>query len=279
MKQKWTNDELVIAVGIIDYRRVSLTTTDPLIIEVAEKLGRTKYSVIKKLTNTRYKKKWEEWVVLYSRDYTYKETAERVGMSVSGLEKVIARTKGRMNATDKHERKTPAEIKTLMSSSNLPSYTAAQFLVKSGTRSQKLFDKTFNIGGKWVHGMLVDDYWDLFEEDPPNKFKSSLEFGPLKKKAWLVPWLVIPEHEILGKYIECLCNYQIYLYGAMNKEHALHTLKDLLERPKVVYENIDLGELKRKTKEAHASFCKIKEYHVNTTTESHRKNRYILRGY
>ena len=270
---------MMLAVDTINYRRISLTITNPIITEISEKLDRSKYSVIKKLADMKYKKKWEEWVVLYSRDHTYKETAELVGMSTSGLEKVIARAKTRIDAMDKHERKTPAEIKTLMASSNLPSYTAAQFLVKSSTRSQKLFDKTFNVGGRWVHGILVDDYWDLFKKDPPNRFKSDLELGRLKKKAWLVPWVVIPEHEKLKEHIECLCNYQIYLYGALNRDHALHTLKDLLKRPKLVYENIDLGELKRKTKEAHASFCKIKEYHKSITTESHRKNRYALRGY
>lgn len=275
MRKKWDNAEYQKAINIINNRRISLRPENEIIKEVAKQLDRSIYSVIKKLSSEGFKEEWEKWVVEYSRNHTYKETADRVGMSVSGVEKVVQRTKIKMPyMANKHENKSAKELVTLMRSSYLPSYEVAQFLTKSSSKPHKLFDKSFGTGGRWVHGMLRDDYWDLYNKPPEVAVKSNWKVGPNKKDAILVPWTSIPEHELMGKYIEVLSNYQMWLYDAESKEEATEILKILKEKPIMKKEDVDKNELKLKTIEAHNAFCEIKKYIVSITTESHRKNRY-----
>lgn len=277
MKRRiWTTREYLKAKEIINYRRISLTLTDPIIEDISSTLGRSKYSVIKKLGFEKYKEEWEEWVTNFSRTHTYEETANRVGMSKSGLEKVVARTKNRTKVIDKHEHKSAKDIVTLMRSSYLPSYELAQFVVNSKTRCQKLFDKTFNVGGRWVHGMLKDDYWDLYASPPEKAFKSDLRVGPKRKYAILIPWVSCPNHPELDQYIEILRNYQKWLYATSDTQETLETLKSLLKKPHINYQEVDKVELVERTRDGYKAFCEIKQYLKNNTTESHRKNRYSL---
>lgn len=249
--KKWTNKEISQMVDFINFRRISLTQKDPIVLQLSKILNRSTQSITKKLSHLKYKDKWESFVAYYYQFHTMKEVANRVGMSESGVEKVLSRVKKKDKyVVSKLEHRSPEDVLTLMRSSNLPSYYVAQFSTGSSIHPQKLFDRSFGIPSKWVHGMLYDDYFDLFDCYPDKYIKTTMRLGS-KYRTILVPWLLIPFSEILEDQLKILRKYQIYLYGCGNRDDAMKQLNELMVRPIKEESKINYQNLKDRTMEAY----------------------------
>lgn len=273
-RKRWTEQEDRMVALFINYRRFSLTKTDPIIISLVEKTGRTYQSVTKHLSNIGYKKEWEKFVYHYSRTHTIQETADRVEMSPSGVEKVILRYSQK---NDVKYRKRPRidnkHIELLMKTSNLESYNSAQFIAKTNFNSSRLFEKKFGISSKWFHGLSVYDYFDLFGDFPKEHIKTTILMN--NSNYLLAPWYLLPETELpINKDIEVIKKYQSIIHNGKPEEE----LKKLVKSCNHMKTNITFKELKELTKEAFESFKVIRSYIDNNYTKKRYNTKFLMRS-
>lgn len=274
MRRTWTAKEEYNLLKFLDNRKAVYKGYDPLVQEAAVLLHRTNESVAQRLKHLNYRETWENFAADYSRNHTIAETAFRVGMSKSGVEKLINRVAKRRNLLLKRCNISELSTLTLMRSANMNSYSLAQFLTRYNGRSQKLFDKKFNCGGAWIHGMLVDDYFDLFEKNPSLCFRSTIKYGRMKDGALLVPWVLLdkslPEITILREF-------QQYLLDTTGVEDTIQRLRDLQTKPFVAV-TVNFEELKVKTQNAYEAYKRLREHLRTKYSPSHMKNRSLYRS-
>lgn len=274
--KKWTTEEITRMLDFINYRRIGLSITDPIIIQLSQKLNRTTHSITKKLSAIKYKEQWEKYIAYHYQFHSARELAEQVGMSTSGMEKVLHRIKKKSNLVSKFKTRSPQNIVTLMRSSNLPSYHPAQFLLGSHISSHRLFNYHFGIPSRWFHGILYDDYFDLYDHYSDHYIQTTLKVGP-KHNALLIPWFRLPYHTDLCDEIQRLAKFQLYIYGIEEHRDADLVLEKLLNAPIIEKDEVNLDDLKRKTLKAYESYQVIKEYLKARYSSIHRATRYKYR--